>query len=182
MIQLIISILLFSQDPGFNTEFYSESGVCPFEGCMFGEWSTKKEVTMYSEPEIKTEIGQIPKSSKFEALDDKINIVPGIAYKTEELPSIGYTESITDEFSYDEPIYILHYVGEGFNKVYHQGEFNYLQFPRDKEIYDTFQQNYDWLRIERYPKDFEWWVKVKFEDKMGWILVDQNVQPLDRFN
>jgi hypothetical protein len=166
----------------FDKHFYSEIGACPFEGCMYGEWTSNEKISVYKKPKSKSSIvGEIPPKSKFNTINGKIEIVPGIAYKVKALPTIGYLEIDTIDFYYKEPIYVLHYVGEGFSKVYHKQEFKFLEFPASPDIYKKHKSNFDWLRIEKYPTNFKWWVKIEYEDLIGWILVDENVNPADRF-
>ena len=104
------------------------------------------------------------KENKFKAINGIINIVPGVSFKIKELPTYGCSDSETEEFNYEQPIYILHYVGEGFHKVYHAGEYTYIAFPDDEVTFAKFSENYDWLRVDKYPTNFEWWAKIEFEN------------------
>ncbi len=166
----------------FDKDFYSEVGACPFEGCTYGEWSTKDKIKIFKEPKLESDIvGNIPAEKRFNALNGKIEIVPGIAYKKTELPSIGYTESETSKIEYKQPIYILHYVGEGFYKVTQNKEFGYLQLPSDEKIFKEYESNYDWIKIEKYPTEFKWWAEIEYLDLKGWILVNDKVVPLDKY-
>jgi len=97
------------------------------------------------------------------------------------LPTIGYTESETSEIDYNHPIYILHYVSEGFYKVNQNNEFNFLQLPSDKKIFNEYKSDYDWIRIEKYPTEFKWWAEIEYLDLKGWILVNDKVVPLDKY-
>ena len=171
------------EESEFNTEFYSENGVCPFEGCTYGEWSTLDRVKVFKKPHLESElVGQIPPNKKFTAKDGKIEIKPGIAYKIKDLPSIGYTEDETTEILYDKPIYILHYVGEGYSKVYQNGKYNYLtSTPDNDSIYNLYKPHFDWLKFEKYPTEFKWWVEIEFKEFKGWILMSEKVKPIDRF-
>ena len=92
---------------------------------------------IYKEANLKSKIiGKIPSNKKLTAKDGKVEINPGIAYKIKELPLIGYTEDETIEFQYKKPIYILHYIGEGYTKVYHNVKYNYLSSsPSNDSIY-----------------------------------------------
>ena len=75
---LTFCLLLFLQPVQFNPDFYSEKGVCPFEGCDYGEWSSTDSIIVYEQPNKQTKVGSIPKDKKFEAVDGLINISPGI--------------------------------------------------------------------------------------------------------
>lgn len=66
----------------FNTDFYSEVGACPFEGCTYGEWSSKYKIKIFKEPKWESDIvGNIPAEKQFNAINGKIEVIPGIAYK-----------------------------------------------------------------------------------------------------
>jgi hypothetical protein len=173
----------FKELTKFNTLFYSEVGACPFEGCTYGEWSTNDIVKVLKEPKLNSDIiGNIPADTEFNAISGKIEIVPGVAFKVKEIPSIGYTESETSKIEYNQPIYILHYVGEGFNKINQNNEFGFLQIPSDKNMFIEYKSNYDWLKIEKYPTEFKWWAKIEYLDLKGWILVNNSVSPLNRYS
>jgi hypothetical protein len=166
----------------FNTDFYSEVGACPFEGCTYGEWSSKYKIKIFKEPKWESDIvGNIPAEKQFNAINGKIEVIPGIAYKKTELPSIGYTESEISKIEYNQPIYILHYVGEGFYKINQNNEFGYLQLPSSEKIFNEYKSDYDWIRIEKYPTEFKWWVEIEYLDLKGWILVNDKVVPLDKY-
>jgi|TARA_B110000908_G_C10027476_1_gene345812 hypothetical protein len=166
----------------FNTDFYSEVGACPFEGCLYGEWTTIGEIKIFKEPNLESNIvGEIPADKKFNSLNGKIEIVPGIAFKVKDLPTIGYTDSETTEINYNQPIYILHYVGEGFYKVNQNNKFHFLQLPSDKKIFNEYKSDFDWIRIEKYPMEFKWWAEIEYLDLKGWILVNDKVVPLDKY-
>jgi len=176
------NILISKTDSEFDKDFYSEVGACPFEGCTYGEWSTNDNVKIFKEPKLDSDIiGEIPADKKFTAINGKIEIIPGIAFKIKDLPSIGYTDSKTSEIVYNQPIYILHYVGEGFYKINQNNKFGYLQLPSDEKKFNEYKSDYDWIKIEKFPSEFKWWAEIEYMDLKGWILVNDKVRPLDRF-
>jgi hypothetical protein len=177
-----INTLISKTESDFDKDFYSEDGACPFEGCTYGEWSTNDSVKVFKEPKLNSDIiGDIPADTKFKALNGKIEVVPGLAFKVKEIPSIGYTESETSKIEYNQPIYVLHYVGEGFYKVNQNNEFGYLQLPSDEKIFNKYKSNYDWIKIEKYQTEFKWWAEIEYLDLKGWILVSDKVVPLDKY-
>lgn len=155
--------------PKFNKDFYRVVGVCPYEGCSYGEWLTKEIVNIYKEPRSNNKVGEMPQNVKFIALNGEINLIPGIAYKVKKTP-FSYLN-----IEYDIPIYILHYVGEGTTKTFHNGKFQNIELPRS----ENDKKYYEWLRIDKFPKKIEWWVKIKYKNITGWILVDGNVNSID---
>lgn len=168
----------------FDKDFYSEIGACPFEGCAYGEWSTNDKIKIFKEPELESGIiGNIPAEEKFNALNGKIEIVPGIAFKIKEMPST-YTESETSKIEYNQPIYVLHHVGEGFYKVNQNNEFDYLNLPSDEKMFNDLKSVYgwDWIKVEKYPTEFKWWAEIEYLDLKGWILVNDKVVPLDIYS
>ena len=174
--------LISKTESEFNKDFYNEVGACPFEGCAYGEWSTNDKIKIFREPKLESDIvGEIPAEKKFNAINGKIEIVPGIAFKIKEVPTIGYTESEISKIEYDKPIFILHYTGEGFYKINQNNEFSFLQLPSDEKVNEEFKSNYDWIRIEKYPSEFKWWAEIEYLDFKGWILVNDKVVPLDKY-
>jgi hypothetical protein len=175
-------ILNLKTESKFNKDFYSEFGACPFEGCSYGEWSTKGEIKVFKEPNLESDvIGNIPDKKKFNAINGKIEIAPGIAYKVKELPSTGYTESEISKIEYEKPIYVLHYVGEGFYKINQNNKFGFLQLPSNEKAFNEYKSDYDWIKIEKYPTRFKWWAEIEYLDLKGWILVNEKVVPLDKY-
>jgi len=39
----------------FNPDFYSEVGACPFQGCLYGEWTTIGEIKIFKEPNLESD-------------------------------------------------------------------------------------------------------------------------------
>jgi hypothetical protein len=128
-------------------DIYVDKGACPFECCTYREWVARTDMPLLDIPDGKKVIGQIKKGEKVLAMTGEIHSIPLQAVSPRDYPDAGVKAGDT--------IYILHYVGEGFWKVWHDGKV--------VEIDDLPSNG---------PKPkASWWVKLKTSSgTIGWTI------------
>jgi hypothetical protein len=147
---------------------------CPFEGCTFGKWKVTKDSKLYSSwQDGRAELGTLNTSTEVAGLTG--------VHITRKPDKIVVTKAIPDLDAQPGDV-ILRYmhVGEGFANIWIKGSWH-------KE-YDcsfvTEKENEGCLRdcsgsVAEYGVK-EWWVQIKtHDDKMGWVLVNDNFDGMD---
>jgi len=130
---------------------YIDKGACPFECCTYREWVALANVTLLDIPNGKKVVGHIKKGEKVLALTGEVHCVPLRVIAKGDEPDAGVKAGDT--------IYILHYEGEGYYKVWYDGKLVDIQ---------NFSDN------ARQPKS-TWWVKLKTRSGViGWTVEHRN--------
>ena len=154
---LVVSVLA-AQTTGEQKppNVYIDKGACPFECCTYREWITRSDVTLLDRPNGKSVVGRVKKGQKVLALTGEVHSIPLRTIVHHDFPDAGVNAGDT--------IYILHYVGEGYWKAWHNGKlFDLDDFP-DKSS---------------KPKS-TWWVKVKTSaGVIGWTVEHSNFENQD---
>jgi len=133
-----------------------DKGACPFECCTYREWVTRSDVTLFDSPNGKRVVGRVKKGQKVLALTGEVHSVPLRMIAHYDFPDGGVKKGDT--------VYLLHYVGEGYWKAWHDGKlFDTADFP-DKGS---------------RPKS-TWWVKLKTSaGVIGWTVEHGNFENQD---
>ena len=135
---------------------YVDKGACPFECCTYRQWVARGDLTLLDTPNGKKVVGQIKKGEKVLAMTGEIHSVPLQIVSPHDYPNAGVKAGDT--------IYLLHYVGEGFWKVWHNGKL--------VEIDDLPQKG-------QKPK-ITWWVQLKTATGIiGWSIERHNFENQD---
>jgi hypothetical protein len=116
---------------------YIDKGACPFESCTYREWIARTDVTLLDSPNGKKVVGRIKKGERVLALTGEVHSVP--------LRVIAQHDDSDAGVKVGDTIYILHYEGEGYYKVWHDGKVVDVENFSDKAA---------------QPKA-TWWVKLK---------------------
>src|SRR6266849_1074607 len=117
---LLAGLLVVSVGTGQSTgeqkppSIHIDKGACPFECCTYREWVARTDVTLLDTPSGKRVVGQIKKGESVLALTGEVHSVPQRVVADRDYPDAGVKAGDT--------IYLLHYVGEGFWKVWHAGK------------------------------------------------------------
>lgn len=154
---LLLGLLVVSACAGQSTEerkppsIHIDKGACPFECCTYREWVARADVTLLDSPNGNRVVGRIKKGESVLALTGEVHSVPQPVVADRDYPDAGVKAGDT--------IYLLHYVGEGFWKVWHAGKLVEIgDFP-DKSV---------------KPKT-TWWVKLKTSSgAIGWTVEHHN--------
>jgi hypothetical protein len=135
---------------------FVDKGACPFECCTYREWVARTDLTLLDTPDGKKVVGQIKKGEKVLAMTGEIHSVPLQIVSPRDYPDARVKAGDT--------IYLLHYVGEGFWKVWHDGKL--------VEIDDLPQKGLK-------PK-ITWWVELKTTAGIvGWAIERHNFENQD---
>jgi len=125
---------------------YVDKGACPFECCTYREWVARTDVTLLDSPNGKSVVGRIKKGERVLALTGEVHSVPLRLIAQHDYRDAGVKAGDT--------IYILHYEGEGYCKVWHDGN------VVDVEDFD-----------EAGKQKITWWVKCKTHSgAIGWTV------------
>jgi hypothetical protein len=136
------------QKPANN---YIDKGACPFECCTYREWIARTDVTLLDSPNGKKVVGRIKKGERVLALTGEVHSVP--------LRVIAQHDDSDAGVKAGDTIYILHYEGEGYYKVWHDGKVVDVENFSDKAA---------------QPKA-TWWVKLKARSgAIGWTVEHSN--------
>ena len=135
---------------------YIDKGACPFECCTYREWVARTDVALLDSPNGKRTVGTIKKGQKVLALTGEIHSVPLKFAAQSDYPEAGVKAGDT--------IFLLHYVGEGFWKVWHDGKV---------------------VEIDSIPGEASkpkaiWWVELKTPSgAIGWTVEHRNFDNQD---
>lgn len=139
-------------------EPYVQKNVCPFEGCQYGNWIAKRNVTIYKEQSINSKkVGQVQS-------EEQVNAIKGDMVFT-QIEKVLVTESF-NKFLKGDTVFILSYQGEGYYSVWYKDNiistFIFWENPRSsgQEIKGEIL----------CPSISNWWVYVKTQSgKEGWV-------------
>ena len=148
LLGMLVSSVIAAQTPGEKKppDVYIDKGACPFECCTYREWVARTDVTLLDSPNGKKVVGQIKKGERVLALTGEVHSVPLRVTAKDDYPDAGVKAGDT--------IYILHYEGEGYCKVWHDGN------VVDVEDFD-----------EAGKQKITWWVKCKTHSgAIGWTV------------
>jgi len=146
---------------------YIDEGACPFECCIYREWSVKSDTQLFIEKDINSEIVVVVKSgSKIKALTGDVHVTP-----------LKITVNIDYEIHRaGETIWLLNYLGEGNYRALKNDELIVLELPFSP--YGKMKL-LEWANLEgKYHMD--WWVQFKTKNgKFGWTNQVKNFSNKD---
>ena len=135
--------------------FLSDQGACPFEGCVYGEWTATKAVNIYKDRNTSSAIlFSVSRGEKVQALTGVVDTYPGIM---ELINNYRDPYQFKKEILAGTILYIYTYLGENCYKTYYKNAFVSLCLPASQSDY----------KIVRKPRE-TWWVKVLRNGKVGW--------------
>lgn len=133
---------------------YKDVGACPFECCVYRNWTAMKSITIHkSMSDNSPVIYRIRKGEKVRGLTGVvITSEPGEAKALKDITFEGYGVEVKK----GEKVLLLTYQGEGYYRVWFKGKF----FGAD--AYE------DGLELTKQPR-YEWWVKIRNrKGQIGW--------------
>lgn len=148
---------------------YIDEGACPGEGCTFGTWKVKGETILYAEPNEKSKrTGKCHPGTEVSALTGQVNTGAG-----------KFTvKKKNEEFNPGDIIWVYTYSGEGYFKVWVNGEFKEIKLgfsPWGGSSGTRCEvETYCWGELEK-ELNFTWWVKIQNVDgTIGWTNESNN--------
>lgn len=148
---------------------YVDEGACPFECCLYGRWWATQPVQLLAErrPEAPV-IGTISPG-------DTVRVETGVV---ETIPAPFLVKEAIDGYAPGDTIWLLTYLGEGFFRIWQDGE------VRELELDFSPYGGSPGARCERCdhgelltPHQSEWWVRVKTADgAIGWTTATESFE------
>lgn len=163
---LFFNVNIFAQGPKVP---YKDVGACPFECCVYRQWTTNKDTVLYKQMSEKSPIAFKVKKR------EKITGVTGVVITNRA----GTVKVLKDYTAKDDNgnnisiksgdvFYVLTSLGEGFHQLWYKGKFF------QDEIY-----NEERMKILTEPKS-DWWVKIKNrKEQIGWTKLPENFDNKD---
>ena len=145
---------------------------CLGEGCEYGRmYRTGSTRTVYEQSSTESAvIGDIPAGKVLLARDGEVHAVPTRFIVDREF----------EEFKPGDEVFALTYAGEGWWRVFHNGELTKADFgfsPYGGNTCDKPKQC--WGHLEK-PSQTTWWMHVIWEDSVeGWIIADDQMRAID---
>ena len=135
---------------------YIDKGACPFECCTYRNWTASQRIALVDRPNGKKIVARVHKGEKVQALTGEVHSTPLRVVAELDHPDAGVKRG--------EVIYILHYIGEGYWKVWHNGQLIEIDNVLDKGT----------------SPQYTWWVKVKTTSGIvGWTISHGNFSNQD---
>jgi hypothetical protein len=148
-------------------ENYVAQGACPFECCMYGEWTATEATTLYREPGSDEAVATI-QPVKVDALGGEMRLRPTPVLVRNAVS--GYDEEVAEPESI---VFLLDYQGEGHGNVWIDREVKTLDWTGVQE-HCAAPNRECWGEVLR-PEDAGewrngvWWIKIRTKDgTTGW--------------
>jgi hypothetical protein len=152
---------------------------CPFEGCQYGNWTTKSELPVYQNEGDSQAAFTLKTNEGFTAIKGNIHVKsPGIVkvIRGGNVDTFPMTSSMNAKVSVQKGdlIYLLSPIGEGYYRAWFQGK----QIEISDECWQQINQfNVSLVsasnslrgKLIKSPQT-AWWVFIKTQDgKVGWL-------------
>lgn len=130
-------------------EVYTDEDHCPGEGCTYGEWTSRYDLTVFKEPRSPEKVGKLSAGESFTAITGNVYTEPLEVIVAEPLTVYDEAGSLTLEPG--RRYFVLSYIGEGHSKIWVNGRILISSGSPDN------------------PSQ-EWWVKIRSRKGLkGWI-------------
>lgn len=156
----------------------TEKGLCPFEGCVYREWVTRKKTPIYAAPEQNTKvIGHLSAGTHVQALTGEVHTAKPGKYRVRK--TYG-------KYKPGDLLWLYGYHGEGVYTVWFAGKLYEEEFSSVNYIGEggnrCDDKNWCWGVLEQAPESV-WWVKVQAPDgRIGWTNQLENFDGKDLFS
>ena len=140
-------------------------GACPFECCVYGEWTLRTDATLRESAARSSEIvTTLTEGTTVRADSGMVIVRPGLLVMTRTSPRANLGDTVT--FQPGDTVELLDYVGEGFRRVrWHGRELQVEEFWRYSDSTAA--------RVLREPEQ-HWWAYFTHpsSQRRGWVLMD----------
>jgi hypothetical protein len=163
-------------------EPYLVEGACPFEGCIYREWTAREPLRVYQTAGDTAELAfTLPAGTRFTAETGHVRLKKlGVVIIHRSLHQYGY-DGGGRRFEPGDTLYVLDYLGEGFYSVWYNGEIleatDYWYAPDE-----ITAENREMVRaIQLREPEPEWWTRISLPDgRTGWLFMrEANVEGAD---
>src|ERR1700680_3237001 len=135
---------------------YIDKGACPFECCTYRNWVATQKITLVDHPNSKKLVAHVHKGEEVQGLTGEVHSIP--------LRVVATVDDPDAKLKRGDVIYVLHYVGEGYWRVWHNGQLVSIENFSDKGP---------------YPQS-TWWVQTKTKSGIvGWTISHGNFSNQD---
>jgi len=155
---------------------YVDKGACPFECCTYREWKVERLTVLRSEPKQDgASIGRVKRGDLVTALTGNVVTVPArFRVKRDH-----------DGYRRGDAFWVYTYVGEGFFKVWHDGQMEEEQLDFSPSADDTGgdrcqkSERLCWGELDT-PLKMTWWIKLRTTRGLeGWSSEHENFSGSD---
>ncbi len=146
---------------------FVDRGVCPFECCVYRQWTVRSDTALYDQPGGTKRVGKVRKGETVNAIGGEVRVTP--------TPMTVIFEH--GRFHVGDRVYLLTYLGEGSMKVWSNGQISVEEVPfiqswrpEADNVWPTCTRPSAgcWGRIEK-REPFDWWILIKTgQRKRGW--------------
>ena len=144
---LLLSLALLAADRPPSP--YIDRGACPFECCTYRRWRALKPMVLHDRPGGHRIVGRLQSGEWVRALTGETRSKPVALAAPFDVPKDGIRKG--------DRVFVLHYSGEGFWKVWVRGE----------TVDEPFQ-----LAEAQRPLT-EWWAQVRTSSGIvGWVRAE----------
>jgi hypothetical protein len=144
---------------------YESSGVCPFDCCTYGTWSVQVDTNLLAEHRDGAPVAfSVRRGTKVQAMTGVV-VTSRFGRAVVRRPTALDGVEVTPRDS----IVVLHYVGEGFWKLWVRGKLVEDQV-HDVESICGFDKGVPVgcaVQILEKPRTV-WWVKIRSRGRVGW--------------
>ncbi|OGU59061.1 MAG: hypothetical protein A2V66_15240 [Ignavibacteria bacterium RBG_13_36_8] len=160
---------------------YISKDQCPFEGCVYTEWTTRKDLVVYkSEGDTSIVAFKLKQNESFDALTGNVHIYNcGIVVVLKPFELSNPYDSCSHckiDVKPEDKIYLLHDIGEGWYMGWFKGKI--YEIPGDLWNYASVNEPSENSYAQKLVEPvYDWWVKIRDkQNRIGWILINNNVE------
>ena len=159
---------------------YLDRGACPFECCTYRRWTVEKDTVIYKQRSADSGVAfRLKKGDRVTGVTGiVITATPG-KVQVKKARSIGQDRKV--RVKPGDVLYVLHYMGEGFFKVWFRGKTYDEELPAPPDLVSKTppaREDAD-FRVVSEP-DAVWWVQVRnARGQIGWTKQTENFGNMD---
>jgi len=152
------------QSVGALSSPYIDKGACPFEGCVYREWTAKKAIDLYDKPNGTRIVGHLRAGEHVAGLTGEVHSIPIRVVAKENIPDPEHPDRTM--IPKGQGFYVIHYLGEGNWLAWYRGNLTTVESMSED---GPFPQA-------------TWWVQVKTSKGIiAWTVSLNNLDNQDRF-
>lgn len=153
---------------------YLDHGACPFECCTYRRWSVEKDTVIYTQRSTTSGVAfRVKKGEHVTGVTGVVITARAGQVLVKKAQTIGQDRKV--RVKPGDILYVLHYEGEGFSKIWFRGKIYSDEIPR---IGADNKPSADFQVVSK--ADAVWWVQVKnSRGQIGWTKQTDNFGNMD---